>query len=266
MRILEPLLWAYTFWADHLPAFRGRGLILRAVDVLQRRGVSAPVITSRDGIRIEFGTDYVARDIFYRGEWEPEETALLRSVTPAGGTFVDVGANIGYFTLLASRWVGPTGRVIALEPVASTYRRLRRNLELNGAGNVTTLQCGASARSGTAKMAVGGDAGHSHLVRDEDAATAAEGVALTTVDELVEAHGLRRLDVLKVDVEGADFDVIRGAATTLRRLRPVVLMEVELIQKFGASIEQVEAFMESLDYRCEVLRHRSATDMLCRPH
>lgn len=265
MRLLQPLVRAYTLWARHFSPIRGRGLILRAVDVLQRRGLAPPIIVGEEGVRLELGTDYVARDIFYRQQWEPEETALLRSITPSGGTFLDVGANIGYFTLLASRWVGPSGTVVAFEPVSTTHERLRRNLALNPTANVLAVRAGASSAPGTAAIALEDDAGHSHLLAGETSVGRQETITLTTVDAFVTSMGLKRVDVIKIDTEGADFEVLRGAEATLRRFRPVVLMEVELLARFGATVEDVTLFLDGIGYDGEVLAHRSATDLLCRP-
>jgi FkbM family methyltransferase len=265
MRALQPLVRAYTSWAAYLPRLRGRGLILRAVDGLQRRGFAPPIIVGEEGVRLELGTDYVARDIFYRRQWEPEETALLRSITPVGGTFLDVGANIGYFTLLASRWVGPSGTVFAFEPVSTTHARLQRNLALNPTSNVIAVKEGASSAPGTAAIALEDDAGHSHLFAGETNVGRQETITLTTVDAFVASKGLKRVDVIKIDTEGADFEVLRGAEATLRRFRPVVLMEVELIARFGATVDDVKLFLDGIGYDGEVLGHRSATDLLCRP-
>ena len=266
MRLLQPLLHAYTAWSEYLPTVRGRGLILRAIDELQRLGVAAPLIKGEEGVTLELGGDYVARGVMYSGTWEPEETTLLRSVTPSGGTFIDVGANIGYFSLLASRWVGPNGLVFALEPVTSTYSRLRRNIALNHAANVQALQLGASSRESTsAAIALESDAGHSHLVRDGAAVGRHETISLTTIDALVERLGIARVDVLKIDVEGADFEVVRGAATTLSRFKPHVLMEVALIERFGTTLLDVQHFFDEIGYESVIKHHRSATDLFCTP-
>ena len=265
MRALQPLARAYMLWAAILPRVRGRGLILRALDGLQRRGMAPPIVVGEEGVRLELGTDYVSRDIFYRHQWEPEETALLRAITPAGGTFLDVGANIGYFTLLASRWVGPSGSVYAFEPVTTTHARLLQNLALNRTANVTVVKEGASSSPGTAAIALAGDAGHSHLVTHESKDARQEAITLTTVDAFVASRKLTRVDVIKIDVEGADFEVLRGAVATLQRFRPIVLMEIELIARFGAAVDDVKRFLDGIGYDAEVLQHRSASDLLCRP-
>lgn len=265
MRILQPVLGAYRWWTTAMPRIRGRGLLLRVIDALQRVGVAAPIVIGEEAVRVEHGSDFVARSVMYRGAWEPEETALLRSLTPRGGVFLDVGANIGYFTLLASRWVGVEGRVYAMEPVKETFGRLTRNLALNGVTNVRAFQLGAARIPATAEIALASDAGHAHLVTGSDARGRVETVALTTIDDLVASEGFERLDVIKVDVEGADFEVLRGAGETLSRFRPVVLMEVELLARFGASVDDVKRFFHGLGYETQLLEHRSATDLLCRP-
>lgn len=248
-----------------MPTVRGRGLLLRLIDMLHRAGVAAPVVIGEEGVRIELGTDFVTRDVLFRGAWEPEETGLLRSLTPAGGVFLDVGANIGYFTLLASRWVGSAGLVYALEPVRATYARLMRNVALNDVTNVRAFKLGAARAAGTAEIALASDAGHSHLVAGSDVPACGEAITLTTVDAFVARERLQRLDVLKVDVEGADFEVILGASETLAMFRPAVLMEVELLTRFGTSVDDVKRFFHGLGYETELLEHRSAADLLCRP-
>lgn len=265
MRVLQPFARAYVAWNTYLPRVRGRGAIIRAVDWLQAHGFSPPIVTGEDGVKLELGTDYVSRSLYFHNYWEPEETTLLRSVTPRGGTFIDVGANIGYFTLLASRWVGPSGRVYALEPVSATHVRLQRNLVLNAIGNVTAVKAGASSAPGTGEIGLESDAGHSHLLTASTQSVRQETITLTTVDDLVASNALDRVDVLKIDVEGADFEVLLGAEKTLRTYQPVVLMEVELIARFNRSIGEVQRFLSHVGYDSELLAHRSASDLLCRP-
>ena len=265
MRILQPAARAYLAWSRRLPRLRGRGAIIRAVDWLQAHGLAAPIVTGEEGIKLELGTDYVSRSVYHYGFWEPEETALLRSVTPRGGTFIDVGANIGYFALLASRWVGPSGHVYALEPVSATHARLRRNLALNPSDNLTPVRTGASSAAGTAAIALESDAGHSHLLTAGGHAARQETISLTTIDEFVANYAPTRVDVLKIDVEGADFEVLLGAKKTLQSFRPAVLMEVDLIKRFNRSVPEVKEFLAAVGYDSELLVHRSASDLFCRP-
>ena len=197
--------------------------------------------------------------------WDVEATVRALEPLRADRVFFHTEFGLPPGCLLASRWVGPSGAVYALEPVGATHERLRRNLDLNPTANVTAVQVGASSAPGRAAIALEADAGHSHLVAGEVNPGRQETITLTTIDAFVDSKGLTRVDVLKIDVEGADFEVIRGAQATLRRFRPVVLMEVELIARFGASVGDVERFLDAIGYDCQLLRHRSATDLLCRP-
>ena len=93
--------------------------------------------------------DIVGRYITYFGIWEPSMTAWLRATLKPGDTFVDVGANVGYFTLLASDLVGPTGRVVAVEPSAATRRLLERNVSSNHVANVRIVEAAVSDHIGS---------------------------------------------------------------------------------------------------------------------
>jgi len=273
MRLLQLGVTLYQTWARVAPRVRGRGAVLRAVDALQRAGLRAPLVTDRSGARFELGRDYVIRDVLFTRAWAAESTALLQSLTPRGGVFCDVGANVGYFSVLASQWVGSEGRVVAFEPGSETFARLSRNVAVNRGENITLLRQGCAAQVGRAQLVATTDPGHAYVAPvgiTPGEATAAfepgrpEPIELTTVDAAVQAHRLTRMDVLKIDTEGHDFDVLRGAAQTLQTLRPAVLLEVVLLERSGASAGDVEAYLSQFDYVCRLIMPR-AEDMLCLP-
>lgn len=159
--------------------------------------------------------------------------AVAEAILPPDGTGValDIGANIG-MTALVLGALAPAGRVVAAEPSPRTARALRETLALNGLeGRVVVEECAVSAAPGEAAFHF--DAGHSagsKLVNDGtmDRATLASApvtVPVTTVDALVAAHALPRLDLVKVDVEGFEGDVLDGAAATMARHRPAFILE-----------------------------------------
>lgn len=158
---------------------------------------------------------------------EPEKTRALLEILRPGQTVFDVGANIGYYTLLASRQVGPSGRVLAFEPSARNISYLYRHLALNGADNVTLIPMACSDRLALARFVAGADCATGRLASDGARPGDArfEYVATVTVDQMVTETGLVP-DVLKVDVEGAEEQVLKGAAHTLSNARPVVLLGV----------------------------------------
>lgn len=160
------------------------------------------------------------------GDYERLEFDLLRRLVRNGMTFADVGANIGLHSVLASRAVGEEGHVFAFEPEARNHALLIRNLEANGCTNVTVMQAAVGEHSGTMPLylAPGGSIGtHSLLGSSRDAEPAREEVPVIRLDEYFKTAG-RRLDVLKVDVEGYEGFVLRGAK---RLLADVELLFVE---------------------------------------
>ena len=146
--------------------------------------------------------------------WNPEEYEAFRRVVGPGFTVLDVGANVGAYTLLFATWVGPAGHVIAFEPAPASIAGLRRQLGLNGlTDRVDVVEAAVAGTVGSASFACDGASGANAL------GTGARGartitVATTTIDAFCAERGVRP-DVIKIDVEGAELDVLRGARRTL---------------------------------------------------
>ena len=268
MRILQPFLTFERIYNRLTPINRGRFagtcMIRWGVEYL---GLQPPILPGPDGIRVEYSPkialDIVVRDTLRQGSFEAREVEILRSHTLESGVFIDVGANIGYFTLLASRWVGSAGRVYAFEPVRQTYMLLRRNIALNNSVNVTTFQVACAAEPGELSIVTGQDSGWAYLSTDGQGG---EQVAVTTVDRFVVEQRLDRLDVVKIDVEGADFEVIKGACQTIKRFRPVIWLETHHLSRFGAAPSDVVEYLEPLGYTCTEQENERSMDMLCVPN
>jgi len=185
------------------------------------------------------------------GDYEALEMALLDRLLEESQVFFDIGANIGWYTVHAAA-MHPGIRVFAVEPVAATYAELVRNIELNEL-SVTALQLGVSDQPGSAQLQVpAGIAGASslHLSRDYPDQRS-ELVALTTIDSLA-AESDVDVDVIKIDVEGAELLAFRGGAAVLEKSRPAVIAELLRIHSaaFGYHPNDVLALMRDLGYRC----------------
>ncbi len=156
----------------------------------------------------------IAREACLTGRTAPAETAALRASLPPGGTFVDVGANWGYFTLVAAHAVGPAGRVVALEPDPRVHAELAANLARNGIRNVTALAVAASDQAGEATLAGYADADRNRGVSSLVAAPAGDApsfaVRTAPLDDLLDEQGIGAVDLVKIDVEGAEELVVRG--------------------------------------------------------
>jgi FkbM family methyltransferase len=157
---------------------------------------------------------------------ERVQDALAEHVSP-GLTVYDVGAHAGFFTLLASRLAGPSGRVFAFEPRPDNVERLHRNIDANRVTNVDVIPAALSDRSGSAAFVMHESTLEGRLA--DPGEMSAASVRTEAIDALVR-DGMAPPDLMKVDVEGAEGGVIRGAARTIDAHRPVMLIEVHSIE------------------------------------
>lgn len=174
-------------------------------------------------------TDMIQRLIFLYGVWEPGLTYWLSRTLRPGDVFVDVGANIGYFSLLASSLVGDTGRVVAVEASPSIFEQLRANVSLNDATNVRTLHRAASNTTSISRAfrAPDRNLGASSLFPAEGFTDEGE-VQAAPLHELLRKDEVLRARVIKIDVEGAEVEVIAGLLPALSMARPDLEIVVEV--------------------------------------
>jgi FkbM family methyltransferase len=189
-----------------------------------------------------------------RGTLEIPVQEALRRLLGEGDVFYDVGANVGFFTLIAARLVGPRGQVYAFEPVGESAAAVRANAALNGFSNVTVIESAVGASAGRDRLVVVEDLSWSRLerLRGQPGATATVEVEVVAVDQLVEGGELRPPTLVKIDVEGAELSVIEGMRRTLERHRPAVVCE---LHDTGAA---VAAAFASLGYEVSNLDGKEA--------
>ena len=161
----------------------------------------------------------------FREHYEPELTFLEKILSP-GNVFVDAGANFGIYTLVASKLVGEAGRVVAFEPTAQSFAILRQNIALNGLKNIVTFSTALSEKPGKACLYHGPDPVRNSLGKAPSWAGEAEEVATESLDNILRQAFIERVDVIKIDVEGAEELVLRGANHTITTMRPIVIFEI----------------------------------------
>lgn len=179
------------------------------------------------GLRIEcYKRDAVGRGLYRRGVHEPGLTKfLLEKFANAGGnSFLDVGANLGYFSCLLGKLAGPGGKVVSIEPEPNNFKLLQRNLRNNGLKNVAVHGCAVGAHDGTAKMGIykAGNRGRHSLVDLEGCKEFME-VPVRRLDDLVKNAGVDLWDLVKMDVEGYEWFVFEGAKETLARAKMLAM-------------------------------------------
>jgi len=200
--------------------------------------------------------DENSRAVYVSGLFEPCTAVALRALLHEGDTFVDAGANVGLLTMLASRWVGPSGRVVSFEPSNREFARLQQHLERNALGNVSPVRAALGNRDGDAVLRVAElrHCGHNTLatrfVHDTTTEAYTETVHMVRLDDYASRHGLTRVHVIKIDVEGMEPDVIAGAAETIERDRPALVIEMgrEATRPGHEGRLAIEARLRSLGY------------------
>lgn len=162
---------------------------------------------------------------FLRGDYDAEQVVQLLAELQPGDVFYDVGAHIGYYSLAVARRVGPQGRVYAFEPLPLNLKLLRGHVAANHADNVEVIAAGVAEAAGTARFDLGKGTGRGRL---------GEGggleVPLVGLDQLVAEGRIRPPAMIKMDVEGAELQALRGARELLVRHRPRIMLSVHSAQ------------------------------------
>jgi FkbM family methyltransferase len=230
---------------------------IAVMDGACRRALSRPaVIASGPARRLRFdaGPD-TAR--FEKGDYEYAVQQTLASLARPGDVCYDIGANLGFFSILLGRLVGPTGVVHAFEPVPANAAIIKRNAHLNGLGNIRVMEIALTRRDGDAELLLAQHVGGA-VLKDVGPPPDPAGcitVRIASVDTLIERGVIAPPRLAKIDVEGAEMDVLIGMERALRDYSPVVVLELDgSTQSLCESkVSECRTYLESLGYGAEPL-------------
>lgn len=183
----------------------------------------------------------------YKSRFEAASIQSLQPWVRSDSTVIDVGANIGFFTINFARWVGPIGHVLAIEPEAENLRLLSREVSRRGLeSRVDIFEGVAAEESGTLRLTL-----NPHHPADHRIGNTGIPVRAWTIDEIMELRGWPTLSFIKIDVQGSEVRVLRGAHETIKRCHPAMFIEVDdaALEKSGFSAETLFAEIESFGYR-----------------
>jgi FkbM family methyltransferase len=201
--------------------------------------------------------DLIQQWVYYFGVWEPSLTTFVRRRLRLGDTCVDVGANIGYYALLASKQVGPSGRVVAIEASPAIYRSLERNVGSNPAANVRMVNAAAYGRRAVVRLYRGNahNCGETTMLV-QDAGTFECDVDAFPLQDLLTPTELQSARLIKIDTEGAEHAILSGFES-FDRLRSdaefVVEVHPSYLERRGESLDAVLRVMETAGFAAYVL-------------
>jgi FkbM family methyltransferase len=221
-----------------------------ALKVLPRGARIWTRIPQGDGEGLWFYADLRFEPGYLNGDYEPWLQELLRETLTEGDCFFDVGAHTGFSALLAARFVGEGGLVVAVEPDPRNAAVLRSNIERNQLRQVELIEAAAWSSPGEVTFKVDGDASNRSQGRVALAKTEGSqniSVPAITVDELAFERKQRPPNAIKIDVEGGEWEVLQGARRTLREVKPALLCEVH----DPAMLDQLRSFLQGFGYSVE---------------
>ena len=248
----------FSAWTEQ-PFPRGEKFLLDVRPLLYKTGIVRPVrieVEPRISLLLD-PVDLIDRYILLTGSWEHELWNWMGPNLPVGGTFVDVGAHIGSHTLRAAKLVGEQGTVVAVEPNPMIAARLRDNVTASGWGNIHVQEAACGEKEGKLRLFAGSDVNTGTASLSSELAGSHGGagnwfeVAVLPLDRILQPLGLHRIDIIKVDTEGAETIVLRGGEVSIRKYRPVFVLETidGHLRKMNSSLTELESLLRCLNYR-----------------
>ncbi len=219
---------------------------------LLRRFKGETLWTQRGGYWLPFHDDGDLQETMYQLEgeaWFKIESEHLAPHLPEGGVVIDVGANLGFSVLICAKYLGPGGRIFAFEPSSLVYPKLLEVVDKNELRNVQCFKLGCGATRKTEMLLVPASSGNATIRRDgiKPVESAREvKIEIDTLDRLILPLS-DKVDLLKIDTEGFEDQVLRGAEELVRRYRPVIYLE--LSQEYGESSARAIAWLRERHYR-----------------
>jgi len=177
------------------------------------------------------------------GIYEVDKMDAVRKLLKPGSTFIDVGANVGDYTLLAASLVGDSGHVVCFEPEPQNRHWLQRSIDINGYRNIDVFPVALSDSNGQASLYLGETAGYHTLIPGQSERQAGTITVTTrTLDSYLQELGRERVDMMKIDVEGAELQVLRGSRATLEK-NPNMILFLEIHPGMGVDPVEVRSFL-----------------------
>jgi FkbM family methyltransferase len=225
----------------------------------KRRGMSLTGRIPMTGCLMELDPNHwITRSWYVRADYEPSTIAGLGRFLRPGMVCMDIGANAGLFTLHMATRVGDAGKVYAFEPTATTFQWLQRNIALNGLRNVVAENVAVAEQAGTVDLYIGPPnlcVYNSIAPVVHPGATDGQflrvGVPAISIDDYCATHGVCRVDCVKIDVEGAESQVLVGMRRVLEKNGPIVLLiEASLTTSAacGASVQTMAEWLVAMGF------------------
>jgi FkbM family methyltransferase len=244
----------FRWYFSKFPIRKGKMPILNLITRLGLTRSTQFIGSFDNGILIHIDLeDWIQKQIFFFGRYEVEklQTLYWQKNLKENMVIMDIGANIGYYSLMAARRI-KSGIIYAFEPVDNTFKKLEENIRLNDFRNIKTFKMAVSDNDEPLQLFVGSkkNTGTSSITTHYDFDGKMETVQSATLQAFVVEHKISHIDFVKIDVEGAEMKVLQGAKKVLQQLNPVVLIELldSRLKPAGSSVGAVYSFFKDMNY------------------
>jgi FkbM family methyltransferase len=176
--------------------------------------------------------------------WEPTSTKIVRDIVKSGDVVLDIGANIGYYTVIISKIVGNSGKVLAFEPTKHFAKVLKENIKVNKLENVSVYEYGLSNKESESDIFIGDNSATIHWLENQGTPINKETISLKALDSIIDSLNIEKIDFIKIDVDGHEPSFLEGAWKTLSRYKPKILLEVAHASYFRAGFTAWDFYNE----------------------
>lgn len=212
----------------------------------------APIeVTLQNGMKLILPPGFPRARTYATGTYEPEVTALLERMARPAMTAVDAGAFCGYYTLLLSALVGPSGRVYAFEAHPDNYANMMRNVRANGCENIVAVNAAVSNQTGLASLTLHDDADHHWLAPAPVRGNILE-IQTISLDGYFCSAGWPLVDLVRLDIEGSECSTLEGMRGLSERnsgLRVILELDSRNLRRAGASLDSLQEVLRELGFR-----------------
>jgi FkbM family methyltransferase len=173
--------------------------------------------------------DWIQQHIYFLGYFDPMGIRYIKNQLYEGEIFIDIGANVGAYSLVASRLVGRSGKVIAFEPVNTIYQRLSENISLNGLTNIIAEKTAVLDKNSMIDIYLSDrqNMGMSSIFHFDSESGKSEKVEAVSLDDYTEKRGISRISLIKIDIEGSEMLALKGMQRIIERFHPRILIELK---------------------------------------
>jgi FkbM family methyltransferase len=222
------------------------------------------IVPTKEGFQIEIknAREFMQKYMYFRGFYEFRITSLIKKILRTGDTFIDIGANIGWYTLLGAKLVGKTGQVITFEPAHHIYKHLKRNIDINSFKNIFLEKIAISDREDTVLL---------HTISNENIGLGSiiqsptvlkqslktETVKTARLENYLKEKSIEKIRLIKIDVEGAEMKVLEGTREILKnKLCDYLIVEVsdERLRSTNSSSNELFALLRDNGYKLSQIR------------